>query len=326
VGGIMAAFPLIASALKAMHSASKQQGTGKDAPNDEMPIGFLYGAIGIGALVMIWIAYNSVESMSLGRAALMALLGTLWVWVAGVVVAECIGRTNWSPLSGMTLIAVTILILVAKGGLGAADTITSSMLVGAAICLAISQASDMMLDLKSGYLVGAIPRRQQLAQFIGAWLGPVIVIFLMILLNNQYGIGSDKLPAPQAKALAAVTEGILNENVPAYRYTAGAGLGLLLALSGLGGIGVLIALGFYMPFSIALTYTTGNVLRIVSDKVKGTRWSHEVGIPIAAGLIVGEALVGVGNALIKVFLSGAASEETAMNLGRIGVDQISMWM
>ena len=300
VGGIVAAFPLIASAMKSMHSASRQQGA-DGAKNDEMPIGFLYTAITLGALVMIWIAFASVENMTLGRAVSMALLGTLWVWVAGVVVAECIGRTNWSPLSGMTLIAVTILIVVARGGLDDAATITSSLVVGAAICLAISQASDMMLDLKSGYLVGAIPRRQQLAQFIGAWLGPVIVIFLMILLNDQYEIGSEKLPAPQAQALASVTEGILNDDVPTYRYSAGAGLGLLLAFSGLGGIGVLIALGFYMPFQIALTYTVGNILRILSDNVLGTKWSHEYGIPIAAGLIVGEALVGVGNALFKVF-------------------------
>lgn len=314
VGGIVAAFPLIASAMKSMHAAARQNES-EGRPNDEMPIGLLYTAIGVGAVVMIAIAYSSVEQMTLGRAAAMALLGTLWVWVAGVVVAECIGRTNWSPLSGMTLIAVTILIVIARGGLNVVETITSSMLVGAAICLAISQASDMMLDLKSGYLVGAIPRRQQLAQFIGAWLGPVIVIYLMILLNNQYGIGSDQLPAPQAQALASVTEGILNGNVPAYRYTAGAGLGLLLALSGLGGIGVLIALGFYMPFQIALTYTLGNILRISADKVMGSKWSHETGIPIAAGLIVGEALVGVGHALIKVVFGSSQGEATAWHLG-----------
>ncbi|MFK8113803.1 MAG: OPT family oligopeptide transporter [Rubripirellula sp.] len=318
IGGIMAAFPLIVSAMKSMHSAGKNQDSSSTIRNDEMPISLLYGAIGAGLLVMIWIAYTSVPSMTLGRAAAMALLGTLWVWVAGVVVAECVGRTNWSPLSGMTLIAVTILILVAKGGVNLAETITSSMLVGAAICLAISQASDMMLDLKSGYLVGAIPRRQQLAQFAGAWLGPTIVIFLMILLNNQYEIGSDRLPAPQAQALASVTEGILNDNVPAYRYSAGAGLGLLLALSGLGGVGVLIALGFYMPFAIALTYTIGNVLRIVTDKVAGTKFSHEVGIPIAAGLIVGEALVGVGNALYKVLFASPEVTEAAMRFVSMG--------
>jgi putative OPT family oligopeptide transporter len=327
VGGIVAAFPLIASAMKSMHAAGKKS-EADGRTNDEMPIGLLYGAIAVGAAVMIWIAYQSVDSMTLGRAAAMAILGTLWVWVAGVVVAECIGRTNWSPLSGMTLIAVTILIVIARGGLSVVETISSSMLVGAAICLAISQASDMMLDLKSGYLVGAVPRRQQLAQFIGAWLGPVIVIFLMILLNRQYGIGSDELPAPQAQALASVTEGILSGNVPAYRYTAGAGLGLLLAMSGLGGIGVLIALGFYMPFQIALTYTIGNVLRLAADKGLGVRWSHEVGIPLAAGLIVGEALVGVGHALIKVVFGAPQAAETAMRIGAgiATVTPCSTWM
>ncbi|MEM6469339.1 MAG: OPT/YSL family transporter [Planctomycetota bacterium] len=303
VGGIVAAFPLIASAFRSMHKATQQSDSTGKSKSDELPIRFLYAMIGVGLLVMIWIAFSSVSEMTFMRALTMAVLGTLWVWVAGVVVAECIGRTNWSPLSGMTLIAVTILILIAKGGLDTASTITSCMLVGAAICLAISQASDMMLDLKSGYLVGAVPRRQQIAQFVGAWLGPVIVILLMLLLNNEYEIGSDRLPAPQAKALATVTDGILNDNVPAYRYTAGAGLGMLLAMSGLGGIGVLIALGFYMPFHIALTYTIGNVLRIVSDRFMGLKFGHEVGIPIAAGLIVGEALVGVGHALHMVFFS-----------------------
>ncbi|MCA9011652.1 MAG: OPT/YSL family transporter [Planctomycetaceae bacterium] len=321
-GGILAAFPLIVSAMKSMHAANRQDSdTGK---NDEMSISMLYVAVGLGLLTMIWIAFSSTENMTLGRAVAMALLGTLWIWIAGVVVAECVGRTNWSPLSGMTLIAVTILILVARGGLNVAETITSSMLVGAAICLAISQASDMMLDLKSGYLVGAIPRRQQLAQFIGAWLGPVIVVFLMILLNNQYQIGSDQLPAPQASALASVTEGILNDDVPVYRYVAGGGLGLMLAVSGLGGIGVLIALGFYMPFNIALTYTIGNILRMTTDKLCGTRWSHEIGIPIAAGMIVGEALVGVGNALYKVFFVPTDTLETAFHWGQLSCQQILM--
>ena len=323
VGGIIAAFPLIVSAMKSMHSASQQQisdqshGTGDVMRNDEMPISFLYTAIGVGALVMIWIAFSSVPDMTFGRAAVMAILGTLWVWVAGVVVSECMGRTNWSPLSGMTLIAVTIVILIAKGGLDDAATITSSMLVGAAICLAISQASDMMLDLKSGYLVGAIPRRQQLAQFVGAWLGPVIVIFLMILLNQQYEIGSERdFPHPRLRrSPRSPKESSTTTSRPTATRQA-PGWDMLLALSGLGGIGVLIALGFYMPFQIALTYTVGNVLRIVSDKALGVKWSHEVGIPIAAGLIVGEALVGVGNALVKVFFAKPEFSETAMRLGR----------
>ena len=88
----------------------------------------------------------------------------------------------------------------------------------------------------------------------------------------------------------------------------------------------MIALGFYMPFSVALTYTIGNLSRIVADKVMGTKWSHEIGIPIAAGLIVGEALVGVGNALYQVLVSDSETTETAMKWGELGAQQISTWI
>jgi len=127
-----------------------------------------------------------------------------------------------------------------------------------------------------------------------------LVLLLMIALNRQYEIGSAALPAPQATALATVMEGIMNDNVPSYRYSAGAGLGFLLAISGLGGIGVLVALGFYMPFHIVLTYTLGNLVRMFSDAVGGKSFAHNIGIPVAAGFIIGEALVDVGYALSKI--------------------------
>lgn len=331
IGGILMAFPLIKSAIGSMQRANKTEGAGKD----EMPIGLLAAAVVLGSLCLIFLAYKSVPNMSLGTAAVMALLGTLWIWIAGVIVAECIGRTNWSPLSGMTLIAVTILIVIGVGmGMEKKETIVSCMVVGAAICLAISQASDMMLDLKSGYLVGAVPKRQQIAQFVGAWLGPCIVIGLMFILEagaskdqaklestngkpdstevakdetesakpkeKEFGIGSAELPAAQASALASVIEGLVEGNVPTYRYTAAGILGFLLAASGLGGIGVMVALGFYMPFNIVLTYSIGCTLRIITNKIAGNRWAEEFGIPIAAGLIVGEALVDVGFAIYKI--------------------------
>ena len=302
IGGIIAAFPLIMSAIKSMQTASQDSG---DVENDEMPIRLLYGAVILGAIAMVVIAHVSSHEMGWTLSLAMAGLGTLWVWVAGVIVSECVGRTNWSPLSGMTLIAVTLMVLIAKsGGMSAPEVVISSLVVGAAICLAVSQASDMMLDLKSGYLVGAVPRRQQFAQYIGAWLGPIIVVTLMIVLNKATPIGSDKLPAPQATALASVVEGIMNDEVPVGRYVAGGGLGLMLAVSGLGGIGVLVGLGFYMPFNIVLTYTLGNILRVISDATLGKRFANEVGIPIAAGLIVGEALVNVGHTFIQVFVGG----------------------
>lgn len=305
IGGIVAAFPLIRSALKSMHESRHQSGEdGALATSDEMPIWLLYLGVGAGVVVLIALCYYSVSDpqMTLWRAATMAVLGTVWVWVAGVIVSECLGRTNWSPLSGMTLIAVTILLVIAQSGMEAPSAVLSSVIIGAAICVAIAQAGDMMLDLKSGYLVGAMPRRQQLGQFIGSWLGPLVVIGLIFVLHEQYTLGSESLPAPQGTALASMIEGIVEQDVPAYRYVAGGGLGAVLSFSGLGGIGVLIGLGFYMPFDIVLTYTIGNVLRILSDRFAGKRFSEQVGVPIAAGLIVGEALVGVGYAFYQILL------------------------
>lgn len=301
LGGIVAAFPLMRSAFKSLQEASHGGRDGQVRVSDEMPIRLLYIAIAAGVVALTMICYQSVGSeMSLWRAALMAVLGTLWVWVAGVIVSECLGRTNWSPLSGMTLIAVTILLVIAHTGMSSPAAVLSSVTVGAAICVAIAQAGDMMLDLKSGYLVGAMPRRQQMAQFIGAWLGPLLVIGLIFVLHKQYTLGSENLPAPQGEALASMIRGIVSQDVPTYRYVAGAGLGGALAFSGLGGIGVLIGLGFYMPFDIVLTYTLGNLLRIGADRFLGKRFSEHTGVPIAAGLIVGEALVGVGYAFYQI--------------------------
>ncbi|MHC4147251.1 MAG: OPT/YSL family transporter [Planctomycetota bacterium] len=235
----------------------------------------------------------------------MALLGTVWIWVAGVILSECIGRTNWSPLSGMTLIAVTILIVISSGLSASAATIASVM-VGAAACVAMAQACDLMLDLKTGYLVGASPKKQQTGQFLATWLGPVIIIALIFVLHKAYGLGSDRLPAPQGQALASMIKGILSGDVPLQKYIAGAGLGALLSSSGIGGLGILVGLGFYLPFSIVLTYAIGTALRLLMDWIKGPRFSEEVGIPVAAGLIVGEALVGVGFALYFI-IAGATS-------------------
>lgn len=302
VGGVVAAFPLIKSAIQSMRESADidSGGAAAVAARDEMPIRVLYAGIGLAFVGLSAIAYFATPEIGVARAVAMALLGTLWIWVAGVIVSECLGRTNWSPLSGMTLIAVTILIFVCTG-VDDRPTIIASVVVGAAICVAIAQAGDMMLDLKSGYLTGASPKAQQIGQLLATWLGPIVVMVLIFVLHEAYTLGSKALPAPQGEALASMIESVTSGDVPLYRYGAGAGIGLVLALSGLGGIGVMIGLGFYMPFDIALTYTIGNFLRIAADKYKGSRWSEESGIPVAAGLIVGEALVGVGVALYKVF-------------------------
>lgn len=298
--GIVLALPLIISAVRSMQKAAQSKTAHS---KDEMPIRLLYIGIAGAMGILFIIAMLSVKEVGLFRGALMAIFGTLWVWVAGVILSECIGRTNWSPLSGMTLIAVTVLVVIASG-LGDQAAMIASVVVGAAACVAMAQATDLMMDMKTGYLVGASPRMQGYAQFLGTWLGPALVMAMIFILHKAYGLGSERLPAPQGQALASMIKGILGGDVPWQKYIAGAGLGSLLSASGIGGLGILVGLGFYLPFNIVLTYSIGTLLRLFVDWKKGKRFSEEVGIPIAAGLIVGEALVGVGFALYYVLAGG----------------------
>lgn len=294
--GVALALPLVVSAVRSMQAAAKSKSA---VSRDELPIRLLYIAVGAAFFALLLIAELSVPEMTLLRGAMMAVLGTLWIWMAGVILSECIGRTNWSPLSGMTLIGITILIFVASGLGDDRATVVASVVVGAAMCVAMSQATDLMLDLKTGYLVGAIPRRQQIAQFLGTWLGPILIMMLIFALNSDSPLGGDKYPAPQGQALASMIAGITGGEVPTLKYLAGAGLGAVLSASGIGGLGILVGLGFYLPFNIVLTYTVGTVARVTLDATKGQNFSEQVGIPVAAGFIVGEALLGVGNAIYR---------------------------
>ncbi|MEE8221736.1 MAG: OPT/YSL family transporter, partial [Woeseiaceae bacterium] len=175
--GVALALPLIISAVKSMQNASRIDSA---ASSDEMPIKLLYIGIVGAAIVLAIIAVTSVESVGLIRGIGMAVLGTLWIWMSGIILSEAIGRTNWSPLSGMTLIGITLLIIMTHG-MERGDSIVAAIMVGAATSVAMSQATDLMLDLKTGYLVGASPRMQQMGQFIGAWLGPIVVIGLIFV-------------------------------------------------------------------------------------------------------------------------------------------------
>jgi putative OPT family oligopeptide transporter len=296
IAGVAMAFPMIVSAIRSMQNAAKSDAA---MSRDEMPIKLLYTAIAGAAILLAVMAVLSTEKMGLGRGLVMAVVGTLWVWIAGVILSEAIGRTNWSPLSGMTLIAVTILIFIANGMGDDTATVVAAVMVGAAACVAMSQATDLMLDLKTGYLVGATPRKQQLGQFIGAWLGPIVIIVLIFILHEAYVLGSDKLPAPQGQALASMVNGIMGGEVPAQKYLAGAGLGAMLSIFQ-PGLGITVGLGFYLPFNIVLTYSLGTLLRVALDHKLGQSHAENTGIPVAAGFIVGEALVGVGFAISMI--------------------------
>lgn len=227
------------------------------------------------------------------RALIIALVGAAWIWFAGIIIAQCTGMTDWSPISGMSLLTVVLVLLLAGSG-----AVVGAVLLGAALCVAITCASDMMGDLKTGYLVGSQPKRQQIVELIATGLGPVVCMFVLTVIvavnmkttGIPMGAGTPTT-APQAQALQSVITGVQGGEMPYALYGFGALLGALLGLGAFPGLGVLVGLSVYLPFFYISTYGIGCVLNMIVTKIKGKRWSEDWGVPFAAGLLVGEAIL-----------------------------------
>ena len=201
--------------------------------------------------------------------------------------------TDISPMSGISLVSVTLTMLLLDGNVAAA------MAVGVAVCVAIGQGADMMQDLKTGFLVGASPRKQQWAQLGSTWIGALIALAAIHILwtGGEGGTGGfgpqTLLPAPQGGALMAVVQSIQSGNIPVDKYALGAALGAALGIAPFSGIGVLVGLAMYLPFSITLGYGLGCLLQMLLEKWRGRHFYDAKLVPLAAGMIVGEALTGV---------------------------------
>ena len=227
------------------------------------------------------------------RAAIIALVGVAWIWLAGIIIAQCTGMTDWSPISGMALLTVVLVLLL--GGTGA---VVGAVLIGAALCVAITLAADMMTDLRTGHLVGAQPRRQQVLELLVVGIGPLVSMLVVLLIAevNRQSFGAPFGPetptsAPQAQALQAVITGVQGGEMPYALYGFGALLGALLGLSTFSGLGVLVGLSMYLPFAAIATYGVGCVVNMLVARWKGRVWAEDWGVPFAAGLIVGESLL-----------------------------------
>ncbi len=227
------------------------------------------------------------------RAAIIAVVGVLWIWFAGIIIAQCTGMTDWSPISGMALLTVVLVLLLAGSG-----AVIGAVMLGVALCVAITLAADMMADLKTGYLVGAKPIRQQAVELSVVGIGPVVSMLVVLLIVNvnmqQVGVPlgpGTETTAPQAQALQAVITSVQGGEAPYMLYGLGAALGAFLGLGAFSGLGVLVGLSVYLPFQYISTYGIGCVIAMVLTAAKGRRFVEEWGIPFAAGLIVGESIL-----------------------------------
>jgi len=305
IGGSLISIVLALPALKAT-MRSFNMATLKSGASDELPIKILYLVVG-GAFILFFLAAYATSSIGLLPAFVVSLVGTLWLWFAGIIVSQATGMTDWTPISGMSLLAVAILMMFLPK-----DQIVTAVLIGAAVSVAIAECADMMQDLKTGYLVGSRPYRQQTVQLIVAGLGPVVSLTVMLLIWNSGGIDAatgHKLPgfgpgtdieAPQAVALGATIDSVIEGNVPAQKYLAGGILGALLSFSGIPGLGVIMGIAMYLSIKYILPYGLGSLINLLVVRFKGKDWTEKWGLPFAAGLIVGEALLIITFALLTV--------------------------
>jgi len=306
-GGAIAGVALAAPMMKAAFASLRGGGSGA---KDELSVGWMYAGT-LGAIVALFsAAYFGDPEVGIGRALLTAVIGTLWMWLAGVIIAQCTGRTDWSPVSGLALLAVAVVLIISGGSIGLA------VLIGAAVCVAIAQAADMMTDLKTGFLVGSKPARQQVTQIVVGWIGPIVSVITVFIIWKAVGFGpcadvpegaicNDDIPAPQAGVLKSMVESIQGAGVPIDKYAVGAIVGGLLTVGVGAGMGVLIGLSMYLPMAYILPYGLGCVLAMAAKRYLGREWSSNIGIPVAAGMLVGDSLAGVVFSVIKLSATAA---------------------
>jgi OPT family oligopeptide transporter len=321
LGGSLASVILTAPMLLAAIRSIKQQRQ-RSRGNDELDPRWMYAGIAAGFVILAIAAKTAVMAMgdtTIGTGAILfaSLVATAWMWLANIIVSITTGKTDNSPLSGMALITI-LLILTALGRSQAG--IMVAMVMAVAVCVATGQGSDMMQDLKTGHLVGALPRRQQLTQLAVAWIGPLISLVTLVILAKKFVFGQNPLTAPQAQAIRAAIDLLAPaqdasplQNVIAeatrLRYAVGAAVGLTLTLGAGGGLGVVLGLSMYLPMSVTLTYCIGCAVAVWTEKKYGREWIEDVGVPLSAGWLVGEGLalvVIVAIDLARVALKGGA--------------------
>lgn len=225
-----------------------------------------------------------------------------------------VGSSN-NPVSGMTIAALLFvsIILKATGHHGAAGYV-SAITVGSIVCIVACLAGDMSQDLKTGYLLGATPKKQQIGELVGAVISAISIGGVLILLNKAWGFGSEQLAAPQATLMKIVTEGVLNGNLPWSFVFLGVFSAVVIEILGLPSLAV--AIGIYLPLELGSAIMLGGLLRwFIEKKNKSAASESSNGVLFCSGLIAGEGIIGI---LLAVFAVAGVSLALPFSTGTIG--------
>ncbi len=288
----------------------------KNRQNTDIPMQITVLIIGIVGIAMWLIPAIPVNFIG---AILVIVFGFFFATVSSRMVG-IVGSSN-NPVSGMTIatLLITTAVLKASGNIDMPGMI-GAITIGSVICVATAIAGDTSQDLKTGYLVGASPYRQQIGEVIGVVASALAVGGVLYLLNAAWGYGTDQLPAPQATLMKLVVEGVMNGNLPWALVFAGVFIAIVIEILG---IPVLpFAVGLYLPIHLSVPMMVGGLVRLYFDKKKGLSEKDrkdkvENGVLYSSGLIAGEGLVGILLAIFAVFELNT-DISSSVELGNIG--------
>jgi putative OPT family oligopeptide transporter len=274
-----------------------------DSTDRDLPGTFVVGAILFVIAVAAFVPGVFAGGMGpLPRAvcaAGVALFGLLFVTVAARIVG--IVGVSSQPTSGITLVTLLgVASIFAAAGWIEPSARAAVLTVGTIVAVAASKAGDISQDLKTGYLVGATPARQQAGQFIGAAFACWAVAGTVLLLGGAYEFGTKEIPAPQAVLMKTIIEGVLSGALPWGLVLSGGGLAIGAMLCGVSGLA--FSIGVYLPLASMAPIYVGGCLRAWAERRKAaSAGESDPGILAASGLVAGEGLAGVLVAALVAF-------------------------
>lgn len=292
MGGIISLIKTLPLIVNTFKQAIKKYGNKAGNKRTDMDLPIKYVAIGVAVVIFLMWLTPSIP-INLISAIIIAIFGFFFATVSARMVG-LVGSSN-NPVSGMAIatLLLTTLILKSTGNEGV-NGMVSAICVGTVICIIAAMAGDTSQDLKTGYIVGATPVKQQIGELIGSVFSGIAIGGVLYLLDFAWGFGTSELPAPQATLMKIVVEGVMGGDLPWGLILIGAFIAVAVELVG---VHVLpFAIGLYLPIHLSAPIVVGGLVRTYREKNK----TVNDGLLFSSGMIAGEGLVGIILAVLAV--------------------------
>ena len=320
-GGLISlvkSFPLICRTfVDAMKGLKNSSGPSTARTEQDLPMNVILIGIVVVTLV-IWL-FPAIPVNALG-AIIIVVFGFFFATVSSRMVG-LVGSSN-NPVSGMAIATLLISTLLLKSmGQTGIEGMTGAIAIGSVICVIAALSGDTSQDLKTGYLLGATPKKQQIGELIGILASALAIGGVLYLLHMAWGYGSEEIPAPQATLMKMIVEGIMGGQLPWSLVFIGVFIALAIEIVG---VPVMpFAVGLYLPIQLNACIMVGGIINLlmnrrknVDQKTKDAQLND--GTLYCAGMIAGEGLVGIALAILAVFGLNPANLLHGFSLGMPG--------